>query len=319
MSKQKKILFGVDDSGFARQALQKVGGFLKDSRDLKMILFHGASRPDFSFLPVSQEPVPLENFWVHWESDARQVLTSADNALLEAGFDPERTSTVFDSKCRDPAESMLKLAVQEGIDTLAVARWGMKTVSRSVIGPVAYRLSLQAENMALWVVDPRICSHNVLVCLVGAPVSKRVADYTVNYFSHLRQSRFTFMHVTPPIPPQYWESEGFSSIEGAASIEGHEKEIARWLKEYTQNVKDIADYGKRRLIEAGIPSENIHFKLVGQKKGLARDIILELDEGDHGILVLGRKGFKDIKEFGLGSKAQKLLISSRAFIVCLVN
>jgi nucleotide-binding universal stress UspA family protein len=238
---------------------------------------------------------------------------------LKAGFDQERTSTVFDAECRDPAESMLKLAIQEGIDTLAVARWGTKTVSRYVIGPVTYRLSLQAENMALWVIDPRICSHNVLVCLVGAPVSKRVVDYTVNYFSHLRQSRFTFIHVTPPIPPQYWEAEGFSSIEGAASIEGHEKEIARWLKEYTQNVKDIADYGKKRMIEAGIPSENIHFKLVGQKMGLARDIILELEEGDHGILVLGRKGFKDIKEFGLGSKAHKLLISSRAFIVCLVN
>ncbi len=34
MSKQKKnvkILFGVDDSGFAREALRKVGGLSKDS------------------------------------------------------------------------------------------------------------------------------------------------------------------------------------------------------------------------------------------------------------------------------------------------
>jgi nucleotide-binding universal stress UspA family protein len=321
MSKQKKLLFGLDESGFAKQALQKVGGLLKDSQNLKITLFHGASKPDLAFLPesIGQEPVPREKIWEHWESDARQVLANAGKALMEAGFDPDRTSSVFDAKCRDPADSLLKLALQEGIDTLAVARWGTKTVSRQMIGPVTYRLSLLAENMALWVIDPRICSHNVLVCLVGAPVSQRVVDYTIRYFSHLRQSKFTFLHVTPPMPPQYWEAEGFAPFEGAASMEGHEKEIAGWLTEYTQKVKDIADYGKMKLIEAGIPAQNIDFKLVGQKKGIARDIILELEEGDHGILVLGRKGFKGIKEFALGSKAHKLLVNGRAFIVCLVN
>jgi hypothetical protein len=46
---------------------------------------------------------------------------------------------------------------------------------------------------------------------------------------------------------------------------------------------------------------------------------VELEEGNHGILVIGRKGYRDIKEFGLGSKASKLLVNGRAFIVCLVN
>jgi len=36
-------------------------------------------------------------------------------------------------------------------------------------------------------------------------------------------------------------------------------------------------------------------------------------------LVAGRKGSKDKKEFGLGSKAYKLLCANRAFVVCLVN
>jgi hypothetical protein len=29
---------------------------------------------------------------------------------------------------------------------------------------------------------------------------------------------------------------------------------------------------------------------------IARDILVELEEGDHGILVIGRKGYKDIKD-----------------------
>ena len=81
----------------------------------------------------------------------------------------------------------------------------------------------------------------------------------------------------------------------------------------------MANDAKKKLIEAGVPEQNVVFKLEPQKKGIARDIVVELEEGNHGILVLGRKGYKDIKEFGLGSKANKLLINGRAFIVCLVN
>lgn len=56
-----------------------------------------------------------------------------------------------------------------------------------------------------------------------------------------------------------------------------------------------------------------------QEIGIARDILTELESGDNGILVVGRKGSKDIKEFGLGSKAYKLLCAAKAFTVCLVN
>ena len=61
------------------------------------------------------------------------------------------------------------------------------------------------------------------------------------------------------------------------------------------------------------------FKFEPQNKGIARDILVEMEKGNHGILVIGRRGYKDIKEFGIGSKANKLLISGRAFVICLVN
>ena len=60
-------------------------------------------------------------------------------------------------------------------------------------------------------------------------------------------------------------------------------------------------------------------KFQPQKEGFARDILAELEEGTYGVLLLGRKGFKDISKFGLGSKANKLLHAARAFVTCLVN
>ena len=318
MSKEKSVLFGIDDSDFARQALLGIGGLLKNSNNLKMTLFHGASEPDFSLFSesIGQDPDALEKHRQRWGFKAQKVLEQAKEALAESGFDPGKTSTIFDKKCSDPSDALLKVAGHEGIETLAVARWGKATVSRQVIGSTTYRLSQLANNLALWVIDPRICSHNVLVGLIGAPVSQRVVDYTVRYFSHLKESKFTFMHVAPPMPPQYWESGDITAIEGH---EKQEKIFQWWLKEYTDRVKEAANRAKKKLIEAGVPEQNVFFKLEPQKKGIARDILVELEEGNHGILVIGRKGYRDIKEFGLGSKANKLLVNGRAFVICLVN
>jgi nucleotide-binding universal stress UspA family protein len=98
-----------------------------------------------------------------------------------------------------------------------------------------------------------------------------------------------------------------------------QEKLVMWLKEYTDKVKEIADDATNKLLKAGVSEQNIVFKIGPQKVGIARDIFMELEKGNYGILVMGRRGFKDIKEFGLGSKANKLLIKCRGYIVCLVN
>lgn len=313
----KGILFGHDGSDFAQQALARVAELLTSSPDLHLTLFHGAAEPDFAMFSelFEQDPEAIAKHRAAWHKNARRVLESAAASLTKAGFGAEALSTVFDEKCNDPTAAILKTARAKACDTLAVARWGKATVSRQVIGSVTYRLSQLADDLALWIIDPRICSHNVLVTLVGAPVSKRVVDYAVRYFAHLKESTFTLMHVTPSIPPQYWESEDVAALDGLAKQE----KILQWLKEYTDNVKAVAEEAKKKLVAAGIPEQNVIFKLEPQKRGIARDICQELEEGDHGILVMGRRGFKDIKEFRLGSKAHKMLLNGRTFLTCLVN
>ena len=88
---------------------------------------------------------------------------------------------------------------------------------------------------------------------------------------------------------------------------------------YVERTRKVMEEGKRKLVEAGIPEKNIELKRRPQDQGIARDILAEFERGDYGILVTGRKGSKDIKRFGLGSKAYKLLCAARAFMVCLVN
>ena len=322
MNKGKSVLFAIDDSDFSRQALLKTAELVKKDKDFNITLFHGAPRSE-ACLPaelIGADASAIEKHRELLNLEAQELLESAKAALIEIGYTPDRLSVILEEECNNPAVSMLKLADSESIQTLALGRWGRSSVSRQIIGSVTYHLAQEADNLALWIIDPRICSYNVLVGLTGAPISHRVVDYTLRHFNHLRENRFTLFHVIPPFPPQGLDSVDLNGIE---TDEERQKMIGKTLflhlKEYTEKVKAIARDAREKLIAAGVPEENVHLKIQAQKRGIARDILEELEEGNHGILVIGRRGFKDIKEFGMGSKANKLLIKARAFNLCLVN
>ena len=206
----------------------------------------------------------------------------------------------------------------EDFEVIALARWGARTLAQKVMGHVTYKLVNVAYHLPLWMIDPRITSHKVLVTVVGAEISRRVMEHTIRYFSHLKESKFTLFHVIPPVAPELQTSSYWDIIKDLTREEQQES-MAQRMEAYAEKAKSIAQEGKARLISAGIPEENVVVKFQTQKEGIARDILKELEEGNHGILVLGRKGVKDISEFGLGSKANKLLHYARVLMMCLVN
>lgn len=103
------------------------------------------------------------------------------------------------------------------------------------------------------------------------------------------------------------------------SFEEQQDKIRRWMTEKTDKVREIADEGRQRLIHAGVPEQNITLKLNPQQQGIARDVLKELETGKYGIIIIGRKGSKKIREFNLGSKANKLLHAAHTLITCIVK
>jgi len=319
MSTEQKVLFGVDKSQFARDAVAAAGSLLKNNENLKMTIFHGIPEPDLSYLskaPLSAEA--LEKHLQLWSKEEQKAIRLAKEAVIDAGFNPDRVDTLYEEKCKDPVISMINLANKEGFETIALARWGARTLAQKIMGNVTYGLISIGYNLPVWMIDPRISSQDVLVTIVGADISRRVMDHTVKYFAHLKESRFTFFHVIPPIPPQLHTSAYWDYVRDL-NEEERQEDMVRQRKDYSEKARSIAEEGKERLIDAGVPRQNIAVKFQGQHEGIARDILTELEEGNHGVLLLGRKGFKDISQFGLGSKANKLLHAAHALMTCLVN
>ncbi|MGD8370003.1 MAG: universal stress protein [Syntrophobacterales bacterium] len=319
MKGEQKVLFGVDKSPFARDAVASAGGLLKNNEDVKITIFHGIPEPDLSyFSKPTLSPEALEKQLQLWSKEGQKVLRRAKEAVIDAGFDPDRIGTLYEENCKDPVISMINLANQENFEAIALARWGTKTLAQKIIGSVTYKLINLAYHLSLWMIDPRISSHDVLVTLVGADISRRVVDHTIRYLSHLRESRFTLFHVIPPLAPEFHTSSYWDFIRDMNERERQEN-MAQRLEVYLNKAKSMANEGKERLISAGIPEENVVVRFQPQKEGIARDILKELEEGNYGILMIGRKGVRDISQFGLGSKANKLVHTAHARMVCLVT
>jgi len=319
MDREQKVLFGVDSSEFARDAVAAAANLFKDNENLKMTIFHGIPEPDPSHIfQPSLSPEEVEKHLQLWSRERQKVIRLAKEAAIDAGFDPERVNTSYEEKCKDPVISMINLANKEAFAAIALARWGSRTLAQRVMGSVTYKLINMAYHLPLWMIDPRISSHDLLVTVVGAGISRRVVEHTIRYFSHLKESKFTLFHVIPPFAPELQTSSYWEIIRDMSGEEQQEN-MAQRMEAYLEKAKIIAQEGKERLISAGIPEEKVVVKFQRQKQGIARDILKELEEGNQGILVLGRKGVKDISQFGLGSKANKLLHYARVLMICLVN
>jgi nucleotide-binding universal stress UspA family protein len=318
MSIEQKMLFGVHDLESARQALIATGALLTERKTLGVTLFHGAPDPDLSTLAklLRLSPEVIEEYSKVCTRDQRQVLEQAKDLLVGSGIEPTRLDIFCEGKCHDAAAAMLKLASLEGLDPIVLARRRGPLLERMLMGPVTYRVVQMAEWRTVWLIDPPVPSHDVLITLVGAPISRRVTEHAVHHFGHLSGSKFTLFHVIPPIPPIYWDDTRI--FEGMERKE-RDSEKARWMQEYADRVKEFAEEGRNRLISEGVAEENVVFKVQAAKKGMAGDILSELEQGNYGILVIGRKGSKEISPFRLGSIANKLLHNAQRCVICLVN
>jgi nucleotide-binding universal stress UspA family protein len=75
---------------------------------------------------------------------------------------------------------------------------------------------------------------------------------------------------------------------------------------------------KGKLMEAGFPADHVAVRIEDKKRGVARDILAEAEKG-YDLIVLGRRGISAVKDFFLGSTAQKVFNGARDISVLIVN
>jgi nucleotide-binding universal stress UspA family protein len=83
-------------------------------------------------------------------------------------------------------------------------------------------------------------------------------------------------------------------------------------------IDEAMQKAKAVLMQAGFDVSRIVLKQEIKKKGVARDIVDEANNGYH-VIVIGRRGLSGIREFILGSISQKVLHAAKDISVLMVN
>ncbi len=126
---------------------------------------------------------------------------------------------------------------------------------------------------------------------------------TVKYIARnepFHRMRIVLFHVFSSVPESYWD------LEDSAASRAVAKQARAWELSQKKLVKDHMQRAKGLLEKSGIPTASIETKIQNRKKGIARDIIQEAQNG-YSAVVTRRRGTTALRNMVLGSVAAKLV------------
>ena len=132
------------------------------------------------------------------------------------------------------------------------------------------------------------------------------SDRAVNTLKYIaRNNVFHGMHIVlfnvfSAVPESYWD------LENSAASRAIAKQVHAWELSQKKLIQDHMERAKGILEKAGIPSASIETKIQKRKKGIARDIIREAQNG-YDAVVSRRRGTTTLRGIVLGSVATKLV------------
>jgi len=141
--------------------------------------------------------------------------------------------------------------------------------------------------------------RKILVPLDGSDRSMN----TVRYISKLepfRSMQLVLFHVFSKVPEGFWDLGTDPRSSTTVS------EVRAWEIQQKSNISQCMEIARQYLIKTGFPSKSIEVKIQNRKKGFARDIIREAQNGYYAV-VTRRRGMTGMKGIVLGSVATKLV------------
>lgn len=107
-------------------------------------------------------------------------------------------------------------------------------------------------------------------------------------------------HIMTKVP------ESFLDLQKQPAFHYRFADIKEWELQQEQAINEFMGQACELLFSAGIPRESVQVRIEERKVGIARDIIATSQAGYHTVVV-GRRGVSELKDFVLGSIANKLV------------
>lgn len=126
---------------------------------------------------------------------------------------------------------------------------------------------------------------------------------TVRYIAKsepFRRMHLVLFHVFSKVPEGFWDLA--TDPRSSATV----REVRAWEVEQKRNISQWTEIARQFLIKTGFPAKSVEVKIQNRKKGFARDIIREAQNGYYAV-VTRRRGMTGMRGIVLGSVATKLV------------
>ena len=139
----------------------------------------------------------------------------------------------------------------------------------------------------------------LLIPVDGSDRSMNKVRYIAK-FEPFRRMHLVLFHVFSKVPEGFWDLA--TDPRSSATV----REVRAWEVEQKRNISQWAEIARQFLIKTGFPAKSVEVKIRNRKKGFARDIIREAQNGYYAV-VTRRRGMTGLRGIVLGSVATKLV------------
>ena len=279
---QKSLLIAVRDTASCSQGVRFVGSFFKNQQDMALTLFY--------VMTSNMAWESIDDPWAENKDDVamlppeiKKVFNLCSNALQKKGFNKEQIKKITRKKRRDTIADIMK-EMDNGLhDALILGKRSTSFVEDILCGNKGYEILEKDLTAPIWFCrDPEEDRQNILLCLDGSEIGKRVADHVGFILQGEKHHTVTLFHVDRG-------QKGVNSakvFEDAASVlkshgltESRINSVAVKSLRVTNAILNKAEKGNFAAIAVGsigrTAKKGVYDKLIGSK---CKNILNEIDK-----------------------------------------
>jgi len=306
--RKKKILLTIDGSKRGLLTVNNIAGF-KPFKNAQIKLFHVFNSVPTSYWDLEREPKSVKAVIQvrAWESQQRKeiekYMKDAKQILISQGFGDDQVTIDVHNRAKGVARDIIKEA-RSGYDMVVTRRRGAGMIPGITMGGVAVKLIGNMSFTPILISGRSRPNSNVLIGVDGSEGSMRAIDF-VGRLQDGHSVTVGLIHVLRSRKGDLSESGRLFTPKGF--VERTEIEVDRMVNEF-----------RNRLIALNCMPDQIKIYKAVRAYSRGAAIVEQAKQGNHHLIVLGRRGLSKPGDFSMGSVTNKVIQLSKESSVCVV-
>jgi nucleotide-binding universal stress UspA family protein len=300
----KRILLATDGSEHALGASKYLVDLYKGASDVEVTVLHISPPVPPIYREEGHDP-QIRKVYAAWkrkkEQEARRYIEEATKTLLKGRIKRNQLQARHAHQIVGVARDILREADACHCDACVIGKKGMGWFDDMFLGSITSKLLEISENHPVWLVSGKKWnSRKVLVAMDDTAQIVQLAKYVGQMFQGLEGVKIRFYHYFAPFIEKLTTEERKKMKEFEKRVA--ERERDRMFNFFAEAQRALEDLG---FSKKGMEYEIFKGESASPKK-VSQRILKEVQDGNHGTLVIGRKGATGAREFRLGSVAWRI-------------